>query len=487
MWIEINKRRQKKGMVLFMKKLTRIYAGALLTVMTASMAACGGGSSSAAAPAASETAAASGAASSGGAAGASVTFAETWGGDTSGQVNYYLDGFNQFQSDNPNLKITLNSYNSSDYSTTVFKTMAAAKSLPDLFEINSIDYVSVANGNLSIDMTDTLNADPTWRDGFLPGLMAETTVGSKIVGIPYQFITNECIFYNKDLVSQAGYSAFPADWDTFLQMCATLKSNGLIPTALGDKDGWPLCSNLMEVMCDYICGPQWVSDIGAFNGNANYNDPKFISVLTLMNDFIKAGYMNSDMVSIDNNTQDKAYLYNKKAACLFGGSYTLAGVATNSPADFVSSISVAPIPRPSNAVADYQAGLFSGGSGWCYAINPSVTDPNKLQACVDIIKYLTGVDFSRMVIENNQIPCIKPSLVPNVDTTKVLPLQLEMNAQIAAAPHITLMNQEQSGSVANVIYKELQAMAVGSETPEQAAQNIQTGYAAAVTALQAAN
>ncbi|MFF7331994.1 ABC transporter substrate-binding protein [Streptomyces sp. NPDC090306] len=46
------------------------------------------------------------------------------------------------------------------------------------------------------------------------------------------------VFYSKSLFAKKGY-AVPATWDAYVALCKKMKSDGLVPIAFGDKDGWP--------------------------------------------------------------------------------------------------------------------------------------------------------------------------------------------------------------------------------------------------------
>ena len=46
------------------------------------------------------------------------------------------------------------------------------------------------------------------------------------------------VFYRKDVWAAKGYQ-IPTNWDDFKKLCAKMKSDGLIPIAFADKDGWP--------------------------------------------------------------------------------------------------------------------------------------------------------------------------------------------------------------------------------------------------------
>ncbi|MFI1098643.1 ABC transporter substrate-binding protein [Streptomyces sp. NPDC020917] len=46
------------------------------------------------------------------------------------------------------------------------------------------------------------------------------------------------VFYNKSVFKAKGYSV-PTTWDQYVQLAKKMKSDGIIPIAFADKDGWP--------------------------------------------------------------------------------------------------------------------------------------------------------------------------------------------------------------------------------------------------------
>ena len=412
-----------------------------------------------------------------------LTFACTWVEEEMRENTYPLDIVKKYAEDN-NIELTIDPYNSSDYQNTIFKTMAAAKNLPEIFLINSMDMKSSVKGNLLCDLTPYLESDASWKDSFLPGVFDETTFDDKIYGVPYQFITNECVYFNKEILSELGYDTVPSEWEGFLALCEKAKEAGYIPIALGDKDGWPLYSNLAEILCEYLCGPEWVSAIGQYTDQASYDDAGFISVLTTIKDLNDRGYFNEDMVSIDNNTQDKAYFYNEKAAMILGGSYTLTPLVTDCPEELIPSLGVAPIPRPAGAVESVKAGIFTGGSGWEVAVNANCSK-EQIEAAVGIMKAMTSQEYARNDVEVGRIPVIKMDKVGEYDAGKIPVLQNDLNQLISQSPSISLMNQQQSGAaMSDILYKKLQEVIIGQTSPEQAAKDIQGVYEEQCKAMQ---
>lgn len=404
-----------------------------------------------------------------------LTFACTWVEEEMRENTYPLDIVKKYAEDN-NIELTIDPYNSSDYQNTIFKTMAAAKNLPEIFLINSMDMKSSVKGGLLCDLTPYLDSDASWKDSFLPGVFNETTFDDKIYGVPYQFITNECVYFNKEILKELEYDTVPQEWEEFLSLCEKAKKAGYIPIALGDKDGWPLYSNLAEILCEYLCGPEWVSAIGQYTDKASYEDPGFISVLATIKDLNDRGYFNEDMVSIDNTTQDKAYFYNEKAAMILGGSYTLSPLVTDCPEELLPSVGVAAIPRPTGAVDTVKPGIFTGGSGWEVAVNANCSK-EQIEAAVGIAKAMTSQEYAQNDVEVGRIPVLKMDEVGEYDSDKIPVLQNDLNQLISQSPSISLMNQQQSGAaMSDILYKKLQEVIIGQTTLEQAASDIQEVY-----------
>ncbi|GII21882.1 ABC transporter substrate-binding protein [Planosporangium mesophilum] len=91
-----------------------------------------------------------------------------------------------------------------------------------------------AKKGLAADISDI------WQgfDGFTPALKAASTgEDNKQYFVPFYYYP-WAVFYRKSVWQQRGYQA-PKTWDEYRALAARMKSDGLIPISLGDKDGWP--------------------------------------------------------------------------------------------------------------------------------------------------------------------------------------------------------------------------------------------------------
>jgi multiple sugar transport system substrate-binding protein len=91
-----------------------------------------------------------------------------------------------------------------------------------------------AQKGLAADISDI------WQgfDGFTPALKAASTGGDgKQYFVPFYYYP-WAVFYRKSVWQQKGYQA-PKTWDEYKALATRMKADGLVPIALGDKDGWP--------------------------------------------------------------------------------------------------------------------------------------------------------------------------------------------------------------------------------------------------------
>jgi raffinose/stachyose/melibiose transport system substrate-binding protein len=411
-----------------------------------------------------------------------VNWSTVWVRGEMGPNTFPLDLVDKYVKAHPNVTLNIDATSHDPYFTVKYKSMVAADALPEMFHVNSSDMLSSYMAKRLMDWTDVLNADQKWKNSFLD-LWAETTFGGRVWAIPYQFITNEAFYYNADILKKAGYNSFPTTWEDMLVMFEKLKNMGYIPIALGDKGGWPMWSHFGEILCEYIMGPDWVKEVGAYSGKRGYTDPGFTTVMQMQLDLWTKGYFNQDILAIDHGTDDLAYFFSGKAATTPIGSWGVGQMVVNAPKELLPSIHVAPIPRPKGSVASVKGGMFTGGSGWELSGNTKMSAAQKA-VVADLVKILTGPEYSKFVVESGSIPVLKMSAVTGWDPNKVPSLQQEMNKLISAAPRIPLMNQQQSGpEMTDVLYRACQDMIAGTVTPAQVVPQIQATFAEVVAKM----
>jgi raffinose/stachyose/melibiose transport system substrate-binding protein len=165
------------------------------------------------------------------------------------------------------------------------------------------------------EMKNWLNVDENKYDG-------------KHWGAP-MYLIGIGVMYNTDLFAQAGVTP-PASgrwtWDEFIAACEQLKAAGITPFAIGDKNGYG--------------GAWWFANVGiqgldstedlrqAIIGNKPFTDEKYTGWYARLDDMVKKGYFNEDVMSLDLD-QGVRLFWEGKAAMAFGTDGMIKQAATD--------------------------------------------------------------------------------------------------------------------------------------------------------------
>ncbi len=133
---------------------------------------------------------------------------------------------------------------------------------------------------------------------------SENTDGGKIVAAPIYLIGVHLV-WNRELFKRAGLDPDkpPATWDDFLSDCAALKSHGITPFGMGNKDGyfgaWMLAIYLTQELNSVDEIKSAIGNTGGFT--MAQLDGLLRNLYGLMQDLVKKDYLNSDVASLDLN------------------------------------------------------------------------------------------------------------------------------------------------------------------------------------------
>jgi multiple sugar transport system substrate-binding protein len=82
------------------------------------------------------------------------------------------------------------------------------------------------------------------------------------------------VFYRKSVWAAKGYQV-PTTWDAFVALQKQMKSDGLVPMAMGQKDGWPALGTF-DIINMRLNGYQFHMDLMAHK--VGWDDPKVLAV-----------------------------------------------------------------------------------------------------------------------------------------------------------------------------------------------------------------
>jgi glucose/mannose transport system substrate-binding protein len=134
-------------------------------------------------------------------------------------------------------------------------------------------------------------------------------------GVPVNIHRANVMWYNKKLFADNKLQP-PATWDEFFKVAKVFKSKGIIPLAIGTKEGWE-AGHTFETVLVSVLGADGYK--GLWTGATAWSDPKVTEALETFKKLIP--YVNSDYSAL---TWDQAaqYLIDNKAAMHIMGDWT---------------------------------------------------------------------------------------------------------------------------------------------------------------------
>jgi len=268
------------------------------------------------------------------------------------------------------------------------RTQFAIGEYPNVFfEYGGSRIVDYVESGLLLDLQPALDADPSWRDSFLPLFDKwQYTQFPGTFGVPAEFYA-VTIFYNTDIFSKVGVTP-PATLDEFETVCDKLLAAGYTPIALGEKDIWRAGHFLNNLVLKSF-GAQGVADLAS--RKMTYDDPRMVALYGKIQEYFKKGYFGSDSVTVDYN-MEQALFHNEKSAMHMDGSW-YCGAAIQS----LITSKIKAFPFPSINAANKNS--FQGGAagGWSVV---NIDDAHN-EASVKFVKSVSNPEyFSILQVKN---------------------------------------------------------------------------------------
>lgn len=333
---------------------------------------------------------------------------------------------------------------------------------PDLFQTWGGGVLfQYAQAGLVQDLTSALQS--SWGNSFSKSALGTYGTNGKYYGVPYDAGAIG-FWYNKALFAKAGIAQPPATWNDLLQDVTKLKSAGITPIALGEKDKWP--GHYYWAYLAERLGGQDAFNKAATQKGGSFTDPPFIQAgqylqqLVAMNPF-QAGYLGASY------TDQTTIMGNGKAAMELMGQWAEnndKGAATDKKGPELGFFPFPAVPGGAGNPSD----VFGGGGGLAVGKNaPPET--------IDFLKSLISTPVEETLAK--QAIVIPP--MPSAASSVTDPLQRQVQQMVSQATYFQLYyDQYFPTSVANAVLDGTQAIFAKTGTPQACAQGVQSAVAA---------
>jgi multiple sugar transport system substrate-binding protein len=241
-----------------------------------------------------------------------------------------------FEALNPGIKVVMEYVGYDAIHDKITTGMAAN---PPAYDASMIDVIwpdEFIKAGYLLDVTSRVTSD--MKTGIFPSAWNGVTRNGKIYGMPWLMDT-KYFMYNKDILTQAGFSAPPKTWEELVTQATKIKQMGLVEFPI--VWSW---AQLEAVVCDFTV--MLYGNGGSFldaNGKPSFNNAAGLQVLTWMKQTIDAGLTNPTSITADENAVRDNFIAGSSA---FAVNWLFQYSDSNNPAisKIVGKAAFAPMP-----------------------------------------------------------------------------------------------------------------------------------------------
>ncbi len=259
---------------------------------------------------------------------------------------------------------------------TALKTKLAAGEAPDIILVQP----KYAGANSVIGLAEAGYLAPVSDLDIFNGEAANGTEAFKYEGETYAVPSGVTIlgtYYNKGIYDTYGLEV-PTTWDEFLNVCETLKSNGVQPIVMGDKDMYVMQFGLYQLAASVVYPQNANYDDDLRTGATKYTDEgTWDKVLSMYNTLYENGYIESTSLGLGAQQAIQKFV-DGEAAMIFDGSFNAPAITAQGAAEFERGY----FPLPGNGEGEQLYASMAVGAG------PAITaSSDYVDECKAILDY----------------------------------------------------------------------------------------------------
>ncbi|GLI26383.1 hypothetical protein ARHIZOSPH14_06250 [Agromyces rhizosphaerae] len=299
-----------------------------------------------------------------------------------------------------------------------------------------------------------------WIDSMAPDLQDITGI---LDGTRYATLITtpavEGVYYNKEVLADAGVTDLPTDWDSFIELGRELKDQGVTPFYEMAGDRWATQWWVQVQLADAAADGLW----DRVNANEeSFTDPTILGAIEEYQSLIEEGLFNDDIKTATFEDQGDALLAGEAAMVIQVNSFfnQLQSKATTEELDEkIGFFPISPsgnvgtfIPDQSNALVAFKTG-----------------DETREAAARQLMSFWLGDGYADFVEAQDTVSLQDAVSTPSTVPSALLEVSDSLGASVGSMQALAIANPD--------LYIFLADMIQGTKTPEQVAQSTQDQFA----------
>ncbi|PWU70321.1 extracellular solute-binding protein [Gracilibacillus dipsosauri] len=370
--------------------------------------------------------------------------------------NAYKSMVEKFNEENEDIEVIIEAIPHDQYETKL-RTQAAGKQLPDMFRVwPGARIQPLVEGDALLPLNDIID---NWKDTIPEGIMKDYAVDGNQYAIPGNISETSLIFYNKEMIAQAGFDTFPESYKDLKGLIQALNEKDITPISLGNKAIWPLQSVYISTIADRFTGSDFLPQ--ALNGEGTFENEQFVQSLSIIQELTEIKAFNEDMNTLD-EAQARNNFISGNAAMHFAGSWAIGPILES--AENIENIGVAPFPSFEGGEGD--PAKIAGVAGGGIALNSDLSEEER-EAAFKFLKFFYSEEMYQQLLEAN---IIVPADLEMGDEIPQVFQEANKLAQGGLAP---VYDATLTPELTDLINNGLQSITLGEMTPEELAKEMQ--------------
>ena len=389
-----------------------------------------------------------------------ITFWHLYTEAMAGANSWFKDMVAEFEKENPNIHVEMETFGSDPYKTKLPTALAAGEAADAIHNMAG-NYLLPNVEEGALEPMDRYLDEGGWRDQFVPYTFDQTTFDGVTYCLPFSLRTVH-IWYNKDVFSEYNLTP-PETFEELLEIADTLKANGVTPFALGMKMAWQAWfwqCYLFERVAGYDA---WLN---AKNNTGNgWQDPGLIEALGIMQDMAEKGYFTEGTLGLDPMDVNTSF-FDGEAAMILNGTFFVDQVKSLAPEGFLEN-KLGYFNFPIIEGGKGNPKIQHGGVGASYCINAA--SPHKDEVAKFYRFLFTPEHMKDLSARTNWVMSMKDSLPEDAS-----PLLKSLAKEVEEMEtYVWYMDYTVFPEAYMTFEPVLQALVDGSITPEEAAAKMQ--------------
>jgi len=222
---------------------------------------------------------------------------------------YFEEVVKEFESKNPSIKVKIEAV-ADEPMKDKLRVIMGGGSVPDIMFSWSGEFArKFVRSGAAMDLTEQLNHDPEWKNGFIPASLQPFVSDGKNYGVPLRF-NGKFFVYNKEIFDKYQLQK-PKTWDEFLQLLDKLKQAGETPIILGNASPWAAIHYLTGLNQKMVANEVRMKDYQPKSGE--FTDPGYIKAMQYLKELNDKGYFNDNINSSSHDMATQMFFAGKGA------------------------------------------------------------------------------------------------------------------------------------------------------------------------------